>query len=1016
VAYIDKPQRHLLLYNTLTVDQFIIKAQDLQNFTQLVETPKLEQISQLDRWYIDLPVQPSTRKPILKVIMKGAGEGKTYTIVNMLSNKSELYELTKNKKFIIYLTKLNTATEPILLELSKQYNDKQFETEFTNEKGEKLDPSDTEKMKSGRQFKIKTDNGQQIIIGTVDSFIYNLCPPKVREALISSNYFSDLALELSKEKDPNTKFLDVPLSEKTTIVIDEIQDLSTDYLDAINNVQQTTNFDIVFCGDLLQSIISPINCLTKLRDRAEKRYQNTIRRFKNEQLVGFVNSFVDFKKYDCLPITDFGAKPDKSDLLSSDVQLKPVMFPIPNRPRNSDTNNTFINDTSEICLDEHTPIYGHYKNTIAIILDIFRRHVGGIGYIEYMENGQKKRRGYAPQDFMIISPTVKNNLLLEVLQMELQNFWLDIYKEQKPYVILHRHDGGEGGGPIDLTESRESTQIMSIHSSKGSGRPIVIGLGLSDSSLSSFDKDQGLVYESLKHVLVTRPMHYLYIGYDGNSGMIFEKLHHAHQNGYLDKIENSDCNKNTQNISDHTKSDNLLGYLLSVENDFPVEKYIQPFPMKNNEHTFEMIHHIVINKIFRWQMVSHIVDINRHAKMGGQQLDAMLLGNLKIAKIDMLNYKQFNREIDQHTCCKGNKKYGCPCFKTIYLPKYENAYTNNDIFQKIFENVQQKIKNQDQNFCSLESIVILFSLEQIYRKIYSDFSVLELYQIIDYYKDNFYDFQSENTAHDLIKHDSCKCSKMFETKYNVNEKGNRIIRFYERVSEFITSKKEEIEVMFREDDQIKGYHKVSVNPWIKGDFCDQFKLHFNLPAIAHNSDRVIPIYIQQNFNQLNCVETVIRVALNSLILNITDIEQYIGKRVNSTIFSLDTGISMLTFEKDDLKILKKLVHEYLYRQYQMKHLGLSTYIAEIYDKSEGKKKFSKIRKEIEKANNPTYIKDVFGEIETDENRKLRILVKSNKGVKSIDKNNLLSALDRRLNEVIYPDDTESDEDSDSSSD
>ena len=85
---------------------------------------------------------------------------------------------------------------------------------------------------------------------------------------------------------------------------------------------------------------------------------------------------------------------------------------------------------------------------------------------------------------MIIFPILKNNSLAAELYTLIQEFWTKIYNNDvNNYVFLHKN---EFGAAINLNESKDSTQILSIHSSKGNGRNVVILLGLTEYTLGFF--------------------------------------------------------------------------------------------------------------------------------------------------------------------------------------------------------------------------------------------------------------------------------------------------------------------------------------------------------------------------------------------------------------------------------------------------------------------------------------------------------------------------------------------------
>lgn len=154
---------------------------------------------------------------------------------------------------------------------------------------------------------------------------------------------------------------------------------------------------------------------------------------------------------------------------------------------------------------------------------------------------------YLPNNFCFIFPVVNyKNVFIPYLQTAIQNFWIRRFIksetftpqllsqiETNPYwknlsndrhldtteyrhCILHRSEPGKS---INLAESTNSTRIMSIHASKGTGCECVYLLGLSEQILGFFTKEskESLVYESLLHVGLTEQKKYLYVGYNERS-------------------------------------------------------------------------------------------------------------------------------------------------------------------------------------------------------------------------------------------------------------------------------------------------------------------------------------------------------------------------------------------------------------------------------------------------------------------------------------------------------------------
>jgi hypothetical protein len=197
-------------------------------------------------------------------------------------------------------------------------------------------------------------------------------------------------------------------------------------------------------------------------------------RFHNEHFKPFVNSIIDFKKYGLPPIEAICNKPGC-------VHSDEIPYHI------------FKTDDYDYTSDK---------------------------VIEYMTT-EIDKHNYLPNNFMIIFPILKNNILAEVLHSKIQRFWTKRLGPDK-HIYLHRSVEGQ---TINLKESENATRILSIHTSKGNGCEVVFLLGCTEQALRVFSKQTGnLVYDSLLHVAITRQKKSLYIGVDNDYDDIYRRI------------------------------------------------------------------------------------------------------------------------------------------------------------------------------------------------------------------------------------------------------------------------------------------------------------------------------------------------------------------------------------------------------------------------------------------------------------------------------------------------------------
>merc|ERR1711871_604930 len=180
-----------------------------------------------------------------------------------------------------------------------------------------------------------------------------------------------------------------------------------------------------------------------------------------KKLVNFVNTIVPFFKYDLPNVCSFNETDTKDSL---------TIFPGTSIYSND-------HDHSKIH-NEIQAIMKHYINEVEI-------------------------NNYQAKDFLIVTPFASSNPLVDALNTEIRDFWKNKYndKEYIKHSVFHK---SESGTSIDLTESDNSTRIVTIHSSKGDGRPVVFVIGLSEEALKKFSyESNNLIYDSLIHVALT---------------------------------------------------------------------------------------------------------------------------------------------------------------------------------------------------------------------------------------------------------------------------------------------------------------------------------------------------------------------------------------------------------------------------------------------------------------------------------------------------------------------------------
>ena len=328
---------------------------------------------------------------------RGAGCGKTYESIQLM-DKDEKF---KHKELFIYLTKAHSAKEVIYNELKEQYN----RGELLNLKIDKDGYNDFGKQYKINYYNKNTDLNCNIIIGTIDSFMYAIGD---KENKNSNDYFAGIVKSIQNgvvnvNNKGNVKYSgnEIQLNKKSLIIIDEAQDLQPVYIEAICTIMRNTYIDAYTIGDKLQSIWGENNIHTFLEKNElphiniEKSIGlNHVMRFHNENFKDFVNNIIDFNKYTLPQITKICNNPNCKYNHENDIIPYKII----------QTENIYENTSS--------------KTSNKIIGDI----------IKYM-NDEINKYNYLPNNFMFIFPILSKNAFANRLEAKIQDFWIEKFND-----------------------------------------------------------------------------------------------------------------------------------------------------------------------------------------------------------------------------------------------------------------------------------------------------------------------------------------------------------------------------------------------------------------------------------------------------------------------------------------------------------------------------------------------------------------------------------------------------------
>ena len=847
---------------------------------------------------------------------RGAGCGKTYESIQLL-----LDDRFNDKDTFIYLTKMHSAKEVIFNELKEQ-----------EEKGKLNILEILENNNSyGKQYKIsylnkETNKKIVIIIGTIDSF-NNAIVDKTK-IIKHNDYFKGIVKTIingflsTKNSKINYAGKTPSLNKKCLIIIDEAQDLCKEYIKAFNTIINLTNIDVYVIGDKLQSILGEDNIHTYIDSHnldteiIKSTGINKVMRFHNNHFINFVNNVIPFEKHGLPPITEIC---DGCCKYKHENDITPyTIFEVPK---------IYTND------------YDYNK------IDITIEKI-----ISYLNN-EIDKYNYLPNNFMFIFPILSKNTFALTLELELQNFWINKYKdinyqekvlkyndywkdkindnEFYKYVYLHKSDEGKS---INLKESVNSTRILSIHSSKGNGCEVVFVFGINEETLTMFSKEKyNLVYDSLLHVAITRQKKSIYIGIEKNDDDIynrFKKLGIKEDEEIQPRIECIKCFNQLSKIKNSISSNDDI---FSKLNDTIIEpnNYKQLIPdNKNNKPVIDWGHHTVRHAVMIYNLMLNIINNEVIENQEYKNQFITILRKISTKSINCYSYIIYNKKLRE--ICNNNKhkkinnEIPLLSFDTKENTKYYK-YTNN--LKNIIKHIQNKIKkyiNRDDlpPLCPLECVVLLFMIKLTDDGYYSDISIMDIYSIM-----YCYDSCCKEINEEHIEKNECICNNCFnEVNLNYNSDNeiiNSIKNHYNNVEHintiYINYNKYITEKLQIENITYNIFHKL----FIKNK---NFMIMNVFTIIGYSTDAVIYFIIKPQFNKLNFNDIICESILNNfMILNCSSDEnnynRYNNKKIYTCILTLDSVepiIYELNIDKNNM-LIKEIIKNYLFVTYSQHH-------------------------------------------------------------------------------------------------
>ena len=858
-------------------------------------------------WVEDEPPQC-----FLHVKQQGAGSGKTFGMMQLLNSDPEI----THYKYIALITKQHSAVKVMVTEFDDQYygTGSHKEKKLTNMEDLESSMSDSGKQYIRKYRNTLTNTVCIAIFGTVDSFTYALgdspnnaadkfngIVQSIRDGTIKTNYMGKM------------KYASVNpiLNKEMLIMVDETQDLTEIYGEALLQVVRSKCTNLCVVGDRLQSLSFKDNTLTYLH-RAEDAMMkvikadttNVVRRFSDPALVKFVNDLIPFQKYGLPPMR-------------------------PEEIRTATPNALTVFSAKTVCADKSEDSE-EVINAVEQIINLVKE--------EALANDR------IPEDFLIVTPFTKKNPLVEALQIALNSFWKDLMENDTTYIenvknnnnywkdvdtskfrryaIFHK---SEDGCSINTNESINATRMLSIHSSKGDGRKVVFVIGVTESALQLFSQvSNNLIYDSLLHVAITRQKEKLYFRLEQNGDDINTK------------IENSDTDLVTLNTSfdiqkKSVKIPKIVGILqkTSFEHFYTnlISPYeIAPLPQQTTDKKLiiDMGEHNMRHSAMFMNIIVHACNHEFIMRLDTKKQFFAILNGVKDAIIKpVADWKGYYKIL------KNNKDKKLDAKSIKYIPVIKVSSKDHkqeyEIYYKIIIETINRVKEELgclgkttlDYFCPLESVVLFYMIESTQKGKYQAITISDLYNIIDIYS-KVYDSSAKG-------HNTCGCNKHFPINNNTLTKSEQeykeyLCNHYDRLSH-VNSLLDEFDIKHK---NINWLYNHTIN--IKNS--SSFDIKAQPDMIGYNNECVFNLYIKPQFNELNYNEFLVSSLFQTYLLcNLEETSENYKKFANKPVISYVISfnkdviyeVNWTNIIEDKKEFIKKVIYDIMFNMYSVKH-------------------------------------------------------------------------------------------------
>ena len=818
----------------------------------------------------------------LTIYQKGAGNGKTYGIWKSICENNE-------KETFVIVTKQHSAKSVIYQELLEQT---ERDEEHILENIENIKNEHTSKQYVIKYKNIKTDRHCIIIIGTIDSFCYNLSEPSSNDNdkfhSILKNIIKEGSSKLSTYGGMNYAKQFIYLNKLCELWIDEAQDLNQSYLRAITRIMRDTYIDVCIVGDKLQSLQYNENIMTNLENNElpnikihHESPENINRRIKVPKLHSEINKIINFDKYN-LPEININNLYKRLEKSNDNFNI-------------IDTPKFYADDTDE----------NKISNYVDDLIKIVDKEVNN--------------NLYYPENFMFIFPIMKKNILSVELETKLNNYWInkfndkvylenlkkkiteinykmddndkywDKYKHNKytQYAILHKHELGQ---VIDTEKSIHSTRIMSIQTSKGDGREVIFILGCTERNLNLVSSNQELLYESHLHVALTRVKEKIYFGLERNKDDIHSRIQVVDKKVYL-----PDINKNISidKIKDFIDINAIMKIL--IENNITEDDYLEETIVNNNKEIIDWGYHCIRYAVYYYSIIFNIINNGKIDSDNYKKLQLKIILN-KLSKLEV----QIFKPKEYYNFLTEYQWKDIPSIPICDLSNREVYKNLEKKIKKKIKDIKLKLKNINKKKIEvlepLESTILVHMLQISRQQRYAETSINDIYNIMHFYEDNN---NKEKEFINQVKDVNTNINKMLK---DIDTYGKNILWNIEHTIKY-TDKK---------------------------DF--EFKKN-TFPIIGYNDNYVFHILLKTNISSLNFWDIFIDILLERFIIqnphNDNNKKKYKNKKIISYIVLLKENMyKKLNWEWDINILIETKIKEELKKAFI---IYFQDYHAELYE-------------------------------------------------------------------------------------